>query len=85
MKPLPTLFIASAAFLLLGCSSSTKRVEIDRGLMQECPDLPVVQVAADGTASMGDLVLADIDAAGMYRECQAGKKGLIKAIKKAGY
>lgn len=85
MKRLPMLFIASAAFLLLGCGSSTKRVDIDRGLMQECPDLLPVPVASDGTAPLGDLVLADIDAAGMYRECQAGKKGLIEAIKKAGY
>lgn len=85
MKRLPMLFIASAACLLLGCGSSTKRGDIDQSLLQPCPDLQQVPVADDGTAPMGDLMLADIDAAGMYRECQAGKNGLIEAIKKAGY
>ncbi len=58
-------------------------VAIDEGLLQECAPILPVPVAEDGTASMGDLTLADIALAGQYRECAKGKAGLIRAVREA--
>ena len=36
--------------------------------------------AVPDTVDMGELLLMDIQLAGMYRECAAGKAGLIEAL-----
>lgn len=43
---------------------------IDSALMMPCPPIPMIPSQSDGTITMGDLVLSDIELAGMYRECR---------------
>jgi hypothetical protein len=40
----------------------------------------MIPTRPDGLIEMGELVLADVELAGMYRECAQGKLGLIKAV-----
>ena len=54
---------------------------IDQALLRPCPDLPQLQQADDGTAAMGELVLADVASSGQYLECQRLHQGLIEAVK----
>ena len=61
--------------LVAGCSSQPAR--IDAGLLQLCPPMPPVPEKVD----MGELLLMDIELAGMYRECAAGKRGLVEALR----
>jgi len=49
--------------------------------MQPCPAMPAVLTKADGRIEMGELVLADIELAGLYKECARSKDGLIEAVK----
>lgn len=82
-----SLFILSAWFLLQGSSCSPKPaplVQIDQTLMQLCPPIPAIRITPDGRIEMGELVLADIELAGMYRECARGKQGLIEAVNGMG-
>ena len=79
-----SLFIQSALYLLLvGCTSTkpVATVMIDQVLMQPCPAMPAVLTKADGRIEMGELVLADIELAGLYKECARSKDGLIEAVK----
>lgn len=69
-------FILSALCLSLAGCYSNPRVEIDAGLLQPCPAIP----DTPDTVDMGELLLMDIELAGMYRECAASKAGLIKAV-----
>jgi hypothetical protein len=55
-------------------------VTIDSALMAPCPPMPMIPTRPDGLIEMGELVLADVELAGMYRECAQGKLGLIKAV-----
>lgn len=70
------LFIVTACCLTLVACSSSQPARIDAGLLQECPPFPPVPETVD----MGELLLMDIELAGMYRECAAGKAGLIEAL-----
>ncbi len=49
--------------------------------MQPCPLIPTIQIRPDGQIEMGELLLADIELAGLYKECARGKQGLIEAVK----
>ena len=78
-----SLFIMSAWFLLQGSSCSPKpapMVRIDQALMQPCAPIPLIQIRPDGQIEMGELLLADIELAGLYKECARGKEGLIEAV-----
>lgn len=78
-----SLFILIALFLLLAGCWSTKpavNVMIDQALMQPCQAIPPVPTRTDGKIELGELVLADIELAGLYRECARGKQGLIDAV-----
>ena len=61
---------------MLGACSSSQPARIDAGLLQLCPPMPPVPEQLD----MGELLLMDIELAGMYKECAAGKAGLVRAI-----
>lgn len=62
--------------MLAACSSS-QPARIDAGLLQLCPPIPPVPEKVD----MGELLLMDIELAGMYKECAVGKAGLVEALK----
>lgn len=49
--------------------------------MQLCPEIPEIPLSADGTIPMGDLLLADVELAGQYRECQELHRGLVEAVR----
>lgn len=53
---------------------------IEQALLQPCPDLPLVRVDEDGTGDPAELLLADVELAGQYRECQRLHQGLINAV-----
>lgn len=55
--------------------------QIDEGLLVECLPMPVIPVTNEGTILMGDLVLADVELAGLYAECRERHRGLIKAVR----
>ncbi len=61
--------------MLAACSSS-RPARIDAGLLQPCPPIPAVPAKLD----MGELLLLDIELAGLYKECAAGKAGLIESV-----
>lgn len=63
---------------LAGCSLSPP-AKIDEGLLQPCAPMPTVPVTLD----MGELLLMDIELAGLYKECAAGKAGLIEAVRQS--
>jgi hypothetical protein len=84
LKYCVSLFILSALYLFLVGCSPTKPAGIpliDQSLMQSCPPLPRVATRPDGQIEMGELLLADIELAGLYKECARGKDGLIEAIR----
>ena len=70
------LSIVTVCCLILVAGCSSRPGKIDAGLLQECPPIPAVP----DTVDMGELLLMDIELAGMYRECAAGKAGLIEAL-----
>lgn len=45
-----------------------------------CPPIPPIPTQDNGAITMGELMLADVELAGMYRECAKGKAGLIQAV-----
>jgi hypothetical protein len=44
--------------------------------------MPAIPTQTDGQIQMGELVLADIELAGMYRECARRHQGLAEAVEK---
>jgi hypothetical protein len=42
--------------------------------------MPMIPTQDDGKIQLGELVLADVELAGLYRECAASKAGLIQAV-----
>lgn len=71
-----TVYFLLFALAVAGCSSS-QPARIDAGLLQLCPPIPPVPEQVD----MGELLLMDIELAGMYKECAAGKRGLVEALR----
>ncbi|MCY1525552.1 hypothetical protein D9M68_605330 [compost metagenome] len=66
-----------ALCLTLAACSSSPPDRIDAGLLQPCQPIPPVPTKLD----MGELLLLDIELAGLYKECAPGKVGLIEAVK----
>ncbi|MCY1361300.1 hypothetical protein D9M69_479610 [compost metagenome] len=66
-----------ALCLILAACSLSPPAKIDAGLLQPCPPIPDVPAKLD----MGELLLLDIELAGLYKECAEGKAGLIEAVK----
>lgn len=76
------LLIGIVALIMVACTSvETPHVTVDASLMKECDPIPIA-VPRDGKQlTMGELLLSDIELAGMYKECAKGKSGLIEAVK----
>ena len=55
---------------------------VDPSLTQRCQPMPPIPTQSDGQIQMGELVLADIELAGMYRECARRHQGLAEAVEK---
>lgn len=53
---------------------------VDPSLTQRCPPMPAIKTNSDGQVQLGELVLADIELAGMYRECSRRHRGLAEAV-----
>ena len=72
---------ALCLLMVAGCSMRQDApVTIDSALMAPCPPMPMIPTQDDGTIQLGELVLADVELAGLYRECAASKAGLIQAV-----
>lgn len=69
-------------FSLVGCATTTTNgnINIDESLLQECPPLPKLE-SPTGNVDLGNLVLDNVEIAGIYQQCAEGKSGLIGAVR----